>query len=381
MCLLLLFDWLGKTVLLFPHLIQKNGMYNAVISTVGGIFLVTVTAAGLLRFSKNIDGEYYCYVEQRGGKGIAVVLYLVYGMYFVLQTLVLLRLCGEITGRYLLPETDVRVLMLLVLAVSFFMVGGGLEVRARLSELLCGIVAVLLALMLGSGLLQAHWEAAWHQEQWNGMELVKNSYAAAAGFGSIFTLPFVVPEIEKEHRWEKNVYAALFVNGALLLLVYLAGFGILGDTGMTRMEWPLIELMSSIKLPGMFLQRWDLIFVGVLLFSLIFAVGSGIYYMETLWFALKGGREKNGKTLEGCSGWKRRRIGKKKRLLRSMIVLLLFGIVCIEGRWEVIFQWYHRLGLYICVPVIAAITILTGIREWQQNKEERKQTGQEYVQK
>lgn len=374
---LLLFDWLGKTVLLFPHLIQKSGMYSAIISTVGGIFLMTVVVTGLLLFSKNISGEYYFYVGQRGGKATSVFLYLVYGVFFALQTLAILRLCGEVAGRYLLPDTDVRLLMLLVLGVAFFLAGGGLEVRARVSEILCGIVVVLLFVMLGSSILQVRWDISWEQRPYEGIELVKNSYLTSAGFGSIFTLPFVVPEIEKDRGWEKKVYAALFLNGILLLLVYLTGFGIFGNEGMDRIQWPLIEIMSCMNLQGVFLQRWDLIFVGVLLFSLFFAVGSGIYYMETVLFALRYSGNRTGKMMEACSGWKRRRIEKKKRLIRSIIALALFGVVCLETSWEQILRWYHQIGLYICVPVIAGITVLLWIKERYFRKVSEEQDGKE----
>lgn len=365
---LLMIDWLGKTVLLIPQLTRGVGSRNTLLAAVAGMVLAAVMAAGLAAFSEKISGNYYLHVQKRMGNAAAFVLYLVYGIYFFLHTAVMLHLCGGIAAAYLLPDTDLSILMLPPLAVGYFLAKGGLEVRGRVSELLSGVILVVVFLMLGNSLLQIQPERLWYPEQLDGYVLAENSYLTAAGFGSMFSLPFVLPEVEKGTGWKRRLYVPLAVNGIFLILIYLAGFGIFGAEGMERLDWPIISLMSSINLQGVFLQRWDILFIGLLLLSLFFAVGSGIYYIETIVFTLQSGGIKKKLPEEGCSNWKKRRIEKKRRVIRLSALLIVYLTMLNVEHWETVIGWYNRIGLMVCIPVLAVMTILIWGRGWMMEK-------------
>ncbi len=71
----------------------------------------------------------------------------IFAMLFV-NTVFMIRLFAVIASLFMLPETAHMLLMLMVLAGGYFIAAGGLEVRARVGEILYGVVLYPLALML-----------------------------------------------------------------------------------------------------------------------------------------------------------------------------------------------------------------------------------------
>ena len=87
----------------------------------------------------------------------------------------------------------------------------------------------------------------------------------------------------------------------LLFFTFLACFGIFGAEGMRRLAWPVISLMSSASLNGVFLQRWDILLIGFLEFSLFLSVGEGVFYGGVLAGELAGPKRQkmNRKFIDG----------------------------------------------------------------------------------
>ena len=338
---LLLTDWIGKIVLLQPGLAREYWGSAVFWGTVAGLILTAVFLLLIMRSAWSSPVDYYSYIKRHEGKTAAVVLYLVYGIYFLEQTILLLFLCGEIAEIYLLPDTARPVLMLLPAVVGYFLARGGLEIRGRVSELLAWLMAVVLLLLLLLALFQI--QPAQLLEAVSFGQITQSSSAlqgsgniaslsgiaqgsgnitslsaiaqgsgstaslpaifrelptelagigaciclTTAGFGSIWAIPLVLPGAEQKKGWKKKLYLAFGMAGIFLLLVYLAGYGTFGSAGMKRLSWPIISLMSCVNLQGMFLQRWDVLLTALLLVSLFLSVGSGIYYTEkvimTLW--------------------------------------------------------------------------------------------------
>lgn len=366
---LLITDWVGKTVLLIPKLVQGIDSREALLTACFGLFFTVAVMGGLETFSGKISGNYYGYVQKQAGDVAAFVLYLVYGLYFLLHSIVMLYLSSALAAEYLLPDMNVSIVMLLPLTVGYFLARGGLEVRGRVSELIAGVIVILLVLMLGNGLFQMDTGRLWHGEPLEWQDVAGNGYLTVASFGSILALPFVLPEVEKKKGWKLRLYVPLVINGLLLAGIYLTGFGIFGTEGMQRLDWPMIALMSSMNLQGVFLQRWDILFVGLLQLSLFFAVGTGIYYMENILFNLKNLGIKRVIPTEGYSSWKKRKREKERRILR----LLICGAVYLVGirmeQWETSVYWYEKIGLFGCIPLLAALTLLIwGKSVWREKK-------------
>ncbi|MDD3794703.1 MAG: GerAB/ArcD/ProY family transporter [Lachnospiraceae bacterium] len=338
---LLLMDWLGKTILLLPGYHRKMNFQTVMLGALAGSLLAAGflwLVCGVMREAK---GSYFTYVQERLGKGAAALIYLVYSVYFLTNLILLLAFCGRLAKDNLLPELPLWLLVLLPAATGIYLAGGGLEVRGRVSELLAPVVMgffLLLLILTVPGIKMAHFmdgEVPYTGSGTGGMafvpgEFLESSFLVLAGFGGIGTLPLALDGIRHRKSFGRQAFRALRGMALVLLAVIFIGFGVFGIQGMERLEWPVISLMSGVKLPGVFLQRWDVLFIALLMISLFLAAGSGIYYAGVIGNAF------------GVPKW----IG-RILILVSGFVLFLFPF-----QWEWLLSWYRKINFFFCVPVM-----------------------------
>lgn len=403
---LLLTDWIGKIVLLQPGLAREYWGNAVFWGTAAGLILTAVFLLLIMRGAWSSPVDYYSYIKRHEGKTAAVVLYLVYGIYFLEQTVLLLFLCGEIAEIYLLPDTARPVLMLLPAAVGYFLARGGLEIRGRVSELLAWLMAAVLLLLLLLAFFQIHPAQLLEAVSFGQMTLSSDAIQGSenissisgiaqgsgniaslsgiaqgsgstaslpaisrelptelagigaciclttAGFGSIWAIPLVLPGAEQKKGWKKKLYLAFGMVGIFLLLVYLAGYGTFGSQGMKRLFWPIISLMSCVNLQGMFLQRWDVLLTALLLVSLFLSVGSGIYYTEKVIMTLWENASEQRLLRE------QENIGRIRARVRLCCLALAYLLALKIRDWEQALFFYERISLWFCVPVLTLMVLL-----------------------
>lgn len=343
---LLITDWIGKIVLLLPGLTQGVSGVTVLTGTLAGLLLAAVFLGLVLRAAVQTEMDYYIYVKKRAGGFLAGILYWVYGLYFLIHTSMILYLCGEIASTYLLPEVSTMLLMLLPGITGYYMARGGMEIRGRVSEMTAYLIGGILSLMLILTLFQIRPRQLLQGGglQWEGM--LEGIYLTAAGFGGIAILPLALPRVERTESLKKRSYGALFLVGALLLLTYIASFGIFGAEGMNRLKWPAISLMSCTNLQGVFLQRWDVILMAVLLSSLFLSAGGGIYYMGVV-----GGA-----------------FGKKKNPVMAAGLLISYLLAVLMTHQENGMVFYGKISLYFCVPFLLLTLVCLNIVDWVRKK-------------
>lgn len=101
--------------------------------------------------------------------------------------------------------------------------------------------------------------------------------AYGSGIGLMTWLTVQVRD-SKEKRRKEGLASAIgqlslwFLTGAVLLTVNF------GTDATTMNTCPILEVMAGVELPGGFLRRVDLIFLSILLFSLVFLLGSIFFY-------------------------------------------------------------------------------------------------------
>ncbi len=289
-------DWLGRLVLFLPLLVQGKSKGAVLVGGIAGIFLTAVLLGVFCTGAREGERDYYGSVCRAAGRFYGNLLYLVYVLYFLLQTGILLYLCSAAARLYLLPDVPFWVLPLLPGIAGIYLAGGGMEVRGRLSQMLSGFVGILLLLLLAVSLLQIKGERLLEAQQFSFLETLETAVFWAGSFGDIGILPMVLSVTQKEKGWKRRLYQTLGFSGLILLLVFLGGYGIFGQAGMGRLEWPVLSLMSTSNLQGVFFQRWDVLAVGLLMVSLFLAVGSGLYYLGIAGTCLLGEAQREKET-------------------------------------------------------------------------------------
>lgn len=87
-------------------------------------------------------------------------------------------------------------------------------------------------------------------------------------------------DVEKRGAAGKTVIWGILTVSGVMICVLLLLPAVLGWRRVQSETWPVLSLLAGADLPGNVLARFDVLWMGFLLYSLLFAVGSVFYYGE-----------------------------------------------------------------------------------------------------
>ncbi|MDD5803258.1 GerAB/ArcD/ProY family transporter [Blautia sp. HCP3S3_H10_1] len=282
---------------------------------------------------------------QIGGRlvGVFFLIYCIWGATFLLDLL------GEIVAVSLGTGVAKGWLCLLALLVCSMGTHRGIQRRGRIGEVSGGVVLAAVLLMLFLSIGQGKWE--YLQEMvWNSSfsekKILESGYGVICAFSGLGMLPFSLDQTvrKKENSTGKTVSLAVFTLGVLLILTELLLSSVLGWGRLKYENYPILPLLAGADLPGNVLARFDILWMGFLLYSLLFSIGSLLHYGHLI-------VEKSG-------------LGTG----RLWIPLLVYGgIVAEMGAWSI--RDYFPLYLeYIFVPgmlIIQIVFFIIGKKRWK----------------
>lgn len=289
------------------------------------------------------------------------LIYLIYGSFLVLTGGFLLEVISQVSSRYLLPGVNGDLLKILLLAAALLGMGGDTQKRGRMGEVsfpwvFWGFILLLIfaavhmrvprgdtlpPLVAGSLLLYGYRFFAVGAV----ISLFPFGCARTAGRGSQFR--------ELGKCW---LILTLLVTSAAVILL-----GTYGYPGVRTLELPILNLMSGTSIPGGFLERFDIIWMALLLFTLLFSLGSLMYYSVRLFLP----RSASGKGNE-----EERKAG--RRILAAASLLMWAASVVRIGDIS-IDAVYVRLLECFFAPLFVVITPLAGWGHRRTRNESKKQ--------
>ncbi len=320
---------LGAWLLFLAGEICGHGQ-NGLLGMLLGFFLLALWMLALLRCA-----PYYSHMEEYVGKGGRYVILAFYLSFLILTGSFLLRKISRICAEYLVGGADPELLALLLLLAAGLGIGNDIQRRARLAEIFYPFVMTgfLLLLLL----------AAFHMRADSFQEPVRLSLAKIAGEGwrtlaagaVMAVLPFLLLQVDGEKSLRRPLLEGMGKLWLLLTAAILILIGTFGSGGIRRMEAPVLQLMAGTRLPGEFLERFDIVWLALLLCSLLFALGSLLFY---------------GNHLAGVKG-------KKGRIFRFAMGFLIY-VGSIAGQEQGIFAWYLLAAEYFYLPFFLVLTLL-----------------------
>ena len=215
--------------------------------------------------------------------GIFFVIYCILGAAFLLELL------GEIVAASL--GTGVQKLWLCVIALAVCSLGTyrGIQRRGRMGEVSGGLVLVAVVFMLllsaGQGKLEYFQEMLWNSEL-SGKRILESGYYVICAFSGLGLLPFLLEYTDKKRSAArgnrestgKTVALAVLTLGILLILTELLLPAVFGWGRLRYEKHPILPLLAGADLPGNVLARFDVLWMGFLLYSLLFSIGSFLHY-------------------------------------------------------------------------------------------------------
>ena len=201
-----------------------------------------------------------------------------YLSYLALSGGVLLEEISRVVQIYLLPSVPQPVIGAVFLGAAFLGMGQKIQKRGRLAEVSYPWVLGIFLLLLLLSVPHLHGIPAEGMEPWKAREVSRAAVQVLASGTAVSLLPFILGRVREQDACFRVLRRGIW----LLALITLGTAGILvgvyGWKGVQQLEYPILNLMTGTGIPGGVLGRVDILWLAVLLFTLLFAMGSILFY-------------------------------------------------------------------------------------------------------
>lgn len=335
---LMILDLFGISSLLLPGLLAKTAGTDGIFCIVTAVLFAFGYLWLLEKVMVRTEGDYYTYLKRVAGSICADILMIFYLFFFLLLAAFGVYQLTGLIRVWLLPEGSFALICFLLLAVAAYAAIRGMEVRARIYEILFWILGLPLLLML---FLAAR---GVNVDYWTPVAVTpfpgffRGTVMVFAFFLPLFFIQFLKPWCARPERlcrsagWAVGITAVL--NGAIYLIL-LGSFQVKTTEVLKR---PIITLMSMVRLPGEFFARLDAFMTAIWFFSLFALINTGVFY----------------------SGHVLKVLFHEKKTNYSLLAVLLLEFGC--ARWFYVYpQAEEVFALYVkCValPVLVILPVL-----------------------
>lgn len=268
--------YLGPVILwILPGLNGREGLWSILLGS--GILCIWIFF--LLR-----QVHVYRYPEKYWGKWMSRVILTGYQIYLILTGGWLIAKITEILTGYLLQGISHRLVAgILVLAA----LGGSRHIQAggRFAQtawpIVWGLTAVMVLFSVFQGspeLVMSQADRIWDRESMK--NIIHGTVWFLSAFPGIGLLPFLLVQADGSFCRASSVFrliGKMALGMGVLLLILQSVFGV---HGRETLEYPVLDLMAGVRMPGGFLRRIDLIFLTVILFALLFTLGRIFFYSK-----------------------------------------------------------------------------------------------------
>ena len=136
---------------------------------------------------------------------------------------------------------------------------------------------------------------------------------------------------------------AIGVGAAIIIVI-----GLFEDQGMKALRWPVVTLTSNVDIPGGFLQRFDTVFLALLLLSFFVAASTGIFYLNLIFKEMFKQPEERHNHL-------------------FMLLLSVAGVLWCKNV-EIAQKLFLTVNCYLLIPIMAGFTVIFAILEWEKRR-------------
>ena len=250
---------------------KLNGV-DAVIGTVIAVVLLCFYVVFLIRLAPAFED-----LKKTAGAFMGRVTGAFFLLFILLAGGYLLTLLQEVVPISLITGISGRWIAFWAILTCAVGAHKGMQRRGRIAEVSGGLLLAGILLMMVLCIPQG--KAAYLEEMvqsWNfsGEKILWSGYGVVCAFSAVGLLPFLLGNVEKYGSAGKSVMFGIITLGGILAGMEILLPAVLGYGRVQAERYPVLPLLDGADLPGNVLARFDVLWLGFLLYSLLFALGS-----------------------------------------------------------------------------------------------------------
>lgn len=265
----------GTASLLLPALMTRMAGQNALLPLIAGSALGLIYVSILTAIDRAAKNDYIGYSIDVFGKIGSKIFAGVYYFRFIIRCGFALQLFCRLIIDNFLQGYSIWSIAFPILLICIYLAFSDIEVRARSLEFLFLFIFVPLILVLALAVPQVDFTNAVPQGI-DGQEILRGGYGAFLCFTGAELLLFSLPRVRVEDR-KKLKYTVASASGFVIvlnLIIFIITVGMFGVVLTQKSLWPALRIMQTVKLPGGFIERLDILLIAFWIFSM-FGVLSG----------------------------------------------------------------------------------------------------------
>jgi len=188
-----------------------------------------------------------------------------------------LRIFMEITQGIMLPQTPITAVSITLLLVCAYAAAKGMETRARVAEILLGLMILPFLFLVGLSFFNTNFANLQPVLVTPPRDLARG----ILGLGFIFTglecLLLVSPFTRKGKKLGRPVAGALAFAGSIIVIITLLTIAKFGQN-VVNQPWPVIRMMDMINIPGSFVERQEVLMFSFWIISAFVIVNAMLFF-------------------------------------------------------------------------------------------------------
>jgi spore germination protein KB len=271
---------LATSILFLPALmaeeVGQDAWVSILIAAVLGYLIGSILVISLgFRFPGKNFVEYA--IELVGPWGGRILGFLWSGFYLVVNGIVV-REFGELLTTEVMPETPLTVFIAMILSMAVFGVYLGLEVFARVNEIVFPLFLGVLLFLLVVALPQMDFRFLQPAFQHRFSELLVSAANLLAFYGEGVVLAMFLPYVRHLEEAKRIRYEITIILNLTILLVIVGVLAHFGPDEVARLVFPTFELAKAVR--AGFVERIESLVVGIWITSV--GVKVMVFYYVTV---------------------------------------------------------------------------------------------------
>lgn len=290
---LFVFDLLGiGTLLLPPYLAKLTGIDGIFAILLGGIcgYVYLLYLGFIIRKIKMDAGSY---LQQNGGKAIQWISFGYISLHSIFTSGFCAYVFTNLMQHALLKEESFGVILFVTMLLAAYAIGGGIENRARVYEVLFWFIFIPYVIMMLFSIRDVKPEYLSSFFDVSARSFFEGSYLVFLLLTPLFFSIFLLEKRDTSSKTYgtgmiKIVSRALLFSVVVFLGSYVILIGCFGEKGLAAMRYPVITLMSTVQFKGSFIKRMDALMIGVWFFTLFALINLHLHYGVEMMNKIKG---------------------------------------------------------------------------------------------
>lgn len=250
---------IGSGILSLPKTVAEQGYQDGWIIVLLGSFIPLLSIFSIILLFKRFPGyEFFDICKFLLGKYLGRGLYFLYILYGLIFGVTSISVFTSVLNTYILPKTPNIVIFILMIAVSLYIINGGIKVVVRFNELTFYIFLILLFFIIPS-LKQVEPTFMFPVFTTPVMDLLSGSLQTSWSFVGFEYLLILYPFVKNKEKAVSSSLFAFFIVTAIYVYVVIVCNLIFGPYAIKNYIWPVLVLLKVTDI--LVIERLEFFFI------------------------------------------------------------------------------------------------------------------------